>query len=104
MKILWSPTAQDKIRKIAEYIALDNPDAALKLIEKIDGKVQKLKQHPESGRIVPELNEEAVRKIVVQNNYIIYYEIHIDRLEILTDRHARQDFDKQSLVKPDDQE
>jgi len=46
MKIIWSPTARTKTKEILEYIAEDNPDAALTLIEQFETKVEKLRQNP----------------------------------------------------------
>lgn len=92
MRIVWSPTAKNKIKDILEYISEDNPDAALKLIDDFEGKVGKLKENPESGRILPETNNTSIRELVVHENYGIIYEINSDVIEILTVRHFRQNF------------
>jgi len=47
MKIIWSPTARIKAKEILEYIAEDNPDAALTLIDQLEEKVEKLKENPD---------------------------------------------------------
>ena len=92
MKIIWSPTARSKTREILEYISKDNPDAALALINQIEEKVEKLIQNPEVGRILPEINNQSTREIVVHKNYGVIYEIFQNSIEILTVRHFRQDF------------
>lgn len=97
MRIVWSPTSQRKIDEIVGYISKDNVDAALALVEEFEKRVRHLKKHPRSGRIVPALNDEMVRQLVVQSNYLIIYEIHQDRIDILTIRHAKQDEDESDL-------
>lgn len=92
MRIVWSPTANNKIKDILEYISEDNPDAALKLIDDFEAKVGKLRENPESGRILPEANNTSIRELVVHENYGIIYEINSDVIEILTVRHFRQNF------------
>jgi len=100
MRVVWSPTSQRKIDEIVDYISKDNVDAALALVEKFEKRVQYLKNHPRSGRIVPALNDEMVRQLVVQSNYLIIYEINKDHINILTIRHAKQNEDE-SEIKPE---
>ncbi|WP_300671015.1 type II toxin-antitoxin system RelE/ParE family toxin [Desulfoluna sp.] len=57
MKIIWSPLAIDKTSKIANYIAKEKHSAARKWVETIFSKVDLLKESPEVGRIVPEINK-----------------------------------------------
>lgn len=97
MKIIWSLTARKKIKEILEYISEDNPDAALALIDLIEEEVEKLKKNPQSGSILPEVNSDRIRKIVVQKNYGVIYEISPDLIEILTIRHFRQNFSATDL-------
>jgi len=97
MKIIWSPTARNKTKEILEYISKDNPDAALTLIDQFETKVEKLKQNPESGRVLPETKNDKIREVVVHKNYGVIYEINPDIIEILTVRHFRQNFSADEL-------
>jgi len=97
VKIIWSPTARTNIKEIIEYISKDNPDAALTLIEQFETKVEKLKQNPESGRVLSEIKNDKIREIVVHKNYGVIYEINPDIIEILTVRHFRQNFSTSKL-------
>ena len=92
MKIIWSTTARNKTKEILEYIAKDNPDAALALIDLIEEKVENLSQNPESGRVFPPTNNDKIREIIVHENYGVIYEVNPDIIEVLTVRHFRQDF------------
>ena len=100
MRIVWSSTSQRKINEIVDYISKDNVDAALALVEEFEERVQYLKKHPRSGQMVPALNDEMVRQLVVQSNYLIIYEINQDHINILTIRHAKQDEDE-AEIKPE---
>ena len=97
MKIIWSPTARTKTKEILEYVAEDNPDAALTLIDQFEVKVEKLKENPELGRVLPELKNDKIRELVVHKNYGVIYEINPDLIEILTIRHFRQNFSSSKL-------
>lgn len=97
MNIIWSPTARSKVKDILEYIAEDNPGAALTLIDQFEAKVEKLRENPESGRVLPELKNDKIREIVVHKNYGVIYEITPGTIEILTIRHFRQDFSSSEL-------
>ena len=97
MKIIWSPTARIRTKEILEHISEDNPDAALTLIEQFETKVEKLRQNPESGRVLPETKNDKIREIVIHKNYGVIYEITPDTIEILTVRHFRQKFSGSDL-------
>ena len=97
MTIIWSPTSRNKINEIIEYISIDDLDAALALVEEIEQRVKQLKKHPRSGRMVAALNDEMVRELIIRSNYLVVYEIRNDRIEILTVRHAKQDFEESDL-------
>lgn len=84
MKIIWSPTAGNRIREIIDYISNDNPDAALNLIDQFEEKVERLKANSQAGKILEEINNEKIREIVVHKNYGVIYEINNESIEILT--------------------
>lgn len=91
IEVIWSSQAQKDLDEIADYIALKNPGAALKLIEEIEKKVERLGSHPESGRKVPELSKDLhiYREIIVKN-YRIIYRYSGEKVYILTVRHGRR--------------
>ena len=72
MKIIWSPISVDRISEIAGYIAQDNPAAARNWIETVFKKVEELKAFPESGRVVPETDNKAIRELIYGNYRVIY--------------------------------
>jgi toxin ParE1/3/4 len=89
MKIIWSPLAVDRVSEIAGYIAQDNPVAAESWITTVFTKVEDLKAFPESGCVVPETDNKAIRELIY-GNYRIVYRIEEKRLSVLTVRHGKQ--------------
>jgi len=85
VKVVWSPLAVDRTSEIAEYIALDKPPAAEKWVELVFDSVKRLEQFPNSGRIIPEINLESFREIII-GNYRIIYRIEEKQISILTVR------------------
>jgi toxin ParE1/3/4 len=63
-QIVWLEPANDDLEEIAEYIALDNPDAADALVFRVLRHVRQLADHPRSGSIPPELERSQYRQIV----------------------------------------
>ena len=89
MRVIWSPLAIDRATEIAEYIAEDNPTAAENWVNSVFAKVESLKSIPESGRIVPEIDNVNFRELIY-GNYRINYRIEENQISILTIRHGKQ--------------
>ena len=89
MKIVWSPVAMGRVSEIAVYIAQDNPVAAESWIETVFQKVEELKAFPESGRVVPEIGNKTIRKLIY-GNYRIICRLEEKKISVLTVRHGKQ--------------
>jgi len=73
--VAWAAVAQRDLRQIIEYIAIDNPGNALRILHKIRQKVSDLHTLPERGRIVPELREQGIhtyRELIIAPWRVIY--------------------------------
>ena len=71
-EVIWTEPALLELDAIAEYIALDNPDAASNLVKDIFDKTGRLESFPESGRMPPELPDSVYRELVVPPCHIFY--------------------------------
>jgi plasmid stabilization system protein ParE len=89
VRVVWSPLAVQRVSEAAVFIALDKPEAARGWAEATFAAVARLEQHPESGRVVPELGRQEVREIV-HGAFRIIYRIEPERVLILTVRRAAQ--------------
>jgi len=89
MRIIWSPLAVARIEEISDYIALDNIEASIKWVEDVFQLVDNLRDYPESGRVIPEIDKESIREIIF-GNYRIVYNVDIEIISILTVRNFKQ--------------
>lgn len=96
MKILWTEHALSCLAEIEEFIAEDDPVAAIHLIERLIARTEILKKHPMTGRRVPELRKSPLRELVVVN-YRIVYRVRDDVVEVLTVFEGHRLFPKDSL-------
>lgn len=82
-EVIWTEPALNDLDGIADYIALDDPDAARGLVQRIFDHVDQLATHPDSGSKPPELKGWSYRQIVEppcrvfyrrenENVYILY--------------------------------
>jgi toxin ParE1/3/4 len=87
VKIIWTDFAIDDLRSIHNYISLSSKVYADRFIEKLIHRVDQLENYPESGRIVPELNNETIRELI-EGNYRIVYKIKPDHIGIVRIHHS----------------
>jgi len=84
VKVIWTDSAIEDLDDIGEYIAKDSiryaEITALELFES----VYILENHPNSGVIVPEFENEFIRQIFRGNYRIVYQIIDEFRIDILT--------------------
>ena len=83
MKLLWTEKAISNLNEIEKFIARDNLEIALKFVDKIINRAEKLVKHPWKGRVVPELSIEQIREIIYKK-YRIVYLLKENSIEILT--------------------
>ena len=89
MKIVWTPLAADRLQEIADYIALDKPDAAHRWVESTLDRVEALSENPEIGRVVPEFKDPGLRELLF-GNYRVIYRAFQKQIVILTVRNFKQ--------------
>ncbi|MDP3282947.1 MAG: type II toxin-antitoxin system RelE/ParE family toxin [Desulfobacterales bacterium] len=74
-KIEWAAVAENDLKQIIDYIAIDSPGNALQLLKTIRQKASNLYALPERGRIVPELQGQGIhiyRELIVAPWRIVY--------------------------------
>ena len=71
-EIVWSDPALDQLEEIADYIALDKPEAAAGLVKKIFSTVDRLGLFPDSGHVPPEIPNSIYREVFVRPCRIFY--------------------------------
>ena len=93
VEVVLTNRAQKDLEDIFDYIAADNPQSALKIVEEIERKLEGLETLPESGRKVPELFKSPFiyREIIVRR-YRVIYRYAEDKVYVLTVRHGKRSF------------
>ncbi|GAW85417.1 conserved hypothetical protein [Bathymodiolus platifrons methanotrophic gill symbiont] len=81
-QVIWTEPALSDLDAIAEYIALDEPSAAISLVKKVFSSTERLEQFPELGRKPPEFKKSRYLEIVV-NPCRIFYRIEGDAVYIV---------------------
>ncbi len=71
-EIIWTEPALSDLDAIADYIALDNPQAARDLVQRVFDHVGQLAEHPLSGPKLPEFKGWRYRQIVEPPCRVIY--------------------------------
>lgn len=88
MRLAWLARARADRRAIIEYIARDNPAAAIENDERITGHVNRLLAHPDRGR---RGRVQGTReRVIVPTPYLAVYRPSGDVIEILRVLHQRQ--------------
>lgn len=83
MRVVWSETATNDLDDIGAYIGRSSPHYAAVVVSRIILAVGRLADFPESGRVVPELGDKAVRE-VIHGSYRIVYELRSGAVEVVT--------------------
>lgn len=91
VQINWTLQAKKDLKEIAEYISRDSKIYAKRQVLKIRNRTFILRSQPQSGRIVPELQEEIIRELLEGNYRIIYKLVSNNRIDILTIHHSARD-------------
>jgi toxin ParE1/3/4 len=84
-----SPLAEQDYRDIWRYIANDNPDAADRLLQRIDAKLELYASNPRMGAMRDNLAQ-GLRSFPV-GNYLAFYRITTDGIELVRMLHGARD-------------
>ena len=71
--VVFRPAAERDLDEIWLYIAFDNPAAADAVVDQIQKRTQQLSAFPQTGRLRPEIAEDA-RSVPVRTYLILYRE------------------------------
>jgi len=93
-EISWTLEAERWLKDIYNYIAIDNPSAAGRVVEGIHDKAQILRKFPEIGHKYPFDRKREIR-IFLYGHYRIAYLVKPDKnIDILGVFHGALDIDK----------
>ncbi len=87
MLITWAPEARRQIHEIWHYIALDDPQAADRMLTRLVTVVESLAHFPHLGRPGREGSRELV---VARTHFIVIYRVKGEEIKIGTVVHGAQ--------------
>lgn len=90
--VVLSPKAVGDLEAIVRYIALNNPEAARRVGQRLLNKTKELSQFPFKGQMVVEFNSPAIRQVILKP-YRIVYRVEEDKKRICVARfwHSSQE-------------
>lgn len=86
-EIFWSRLAIDDLKSIEDYISKDSKVYAQAFVQKLISRVEQLEHSPQSGRIVPECDDQNIRELI-EGNYRIIYTLNQGSATIVRIHHA----------------
>ena len=81
-RLIWTEPSLLDLEEIAEYIALDDPLAASRYVQRVFDRVERLEAQPKSGKRPPELPHSPYREVIVPPCRV-FYRIEGDAVYIL---------------------
>ena len=87
------PIARDDIASIYQYIALDSPASALRVIDEIMDKIDTLQEFPERCPPVPDgvLARQGYRMLIIKN-YIAFFKVFKTEVIVYRVFHGKRDY------------
>lgn len=93
-KIVYLPVARDDLLQALEYltIALEAPGAAADLLDEFEKAVQQISQFPYAHELyrTDRPMKDEIRKVPIKN-YVLYYAVFPEHVEIRRFLHGRRD-------------
>ena len=83
MKEVWTDQALARLTEIEDHIAMNDPGAALRHVDRLVKRGDSLDRFSSRGRRVPELSRSDLRELI-EGNFRIVYRIRVRVVEILT--------------------
>ncbi|MGH7961603.1 MAG: type II toxin-antitoxin system RelE/ParE family toxin [Candidatus Binatia bacterium] len=102
-ELIWTEPALNDLDAIADYIALDNPDAAHHLVQRVVRHVEQLIEYPESGARPAELRRSRYRQIV-EPPCRVFYRYDGEQVFILSVMRGEMRLHKRRLAERDRQQ
>lgn len=94
IEVAVTRTARNDLGEILEFIRIDSPRTAVKIIAEIYERLRRLPRFPKSGRMIPEVGDVSLREIIA-GPYRLMYRLEEKRILILRVFHGKRLFSGQ---------
>ena len=92
MKVIIAQAAMADLIAIGRYIGQDSPARAESFVQELEQKCEELGSMPRAFPLVQHRNNKNIRRRV-HGNYLIFYRVAKDRVEVLHVLHGAQDYE-----------
>jgi addiction module RelE/StbE family toxin len=82
-RLIWSPRSIRDLESIHQYIAQDSSLYADLVVQRLLLAPERLRQFPESGRVVQERGQAEIRELIVRP-FLVVYRVRGNSIEIVT--------------------
>jgi toxin ParE1/3/4 len=93
LNLSFSPKALQDFEAIGEYIALDSAWHAVRFVRQLRDICSRLVDFPEAFPLIANFESSGVRRRV-HRNYLIFYRVEPDGIEILRILHSAMDYER----------
>jgi toxin ParE1/3/4 len=90
MRVHWTNSAERHLDAIYAHIALDSPEYARRMVDRLTRRSIQIAEFPHSGRKVPEYDLDHIREII-EGSFRIIYAIKPDQIDVIGVIHAAMD-------------
>jgi toxin ParE1/3/4 len=99
-EVIWTEPALTQLEEILEFIALDKPEAARAVAERIFNATENLSSFVKLGRPIPEFQHASYRQVWLKPCWV-YYRLDAERVAILHVRRAEKLLRTEDLLNDD---
>ncbi|MEW6228275.1 MAG: type II toxin-antitoxin system RelE/ParE family toxin [Bacillota bacterium] len=93
-RVEYLPVAQRDLTEIIEYIQVDSPTAAIRLLDEIDEAISRLEEFPLIGHVPNDPRLKALNyRILVVGNYLVFCVVADDVIEIRRVLHGKRQYE-----------
>ena len=86
--LFWTDRAQADLSAVRAFIEVNSPHYASVIVRRLLHAVDRLQDFPQSGRIVPEYADPAIREVVLRPYRIVYRIVSAQEIHVLTVHHG----------------
>ncbi|WP_319524028.1 type II toxin-antitoxin system RelE/ParE family toxin [uncultured Desulfosarcina sp.] len=87
MNVHWTDNAIEHLANIYEYIAVNSPTYAKRMVDRITRRSSQIGDSPLSGRMVPEYQAQDIRELI-ETPYRIIYRVKQNQIDVLAIIHG----------------
>ncbi|HYR11026.1 MAG TPA: type II toxin-antitoxin system RelE/ParE family toxin [Longimicrobium sp.] len=90
MRVHWTESAAGHLTALHDYIARDSTVYARRMVDRLTSRSKQLARFPQSGRMVPEYQQDDVRELI-EGPYRIIYRILPQQIDVLAVVHGARE-------------